>query len=363
MNFSIIITFYQNINMLNNCIQSLMATLHGNLDVEVLVINDNPNIDLHTQLSNMSYELPLHIIQLSKNKGHSGACAVGVDNSKGKYLIFLDSDIIVSSNWFTELKKTFFEHPNCGAATSAILDFSSNQIVYFGMELFKSESIKPYQGAIRQNTYGFHDHVSQIVTSGCMIISHETYQKVGGFDETFYNSCNDLDLSMKLNAAGYNNYISANSIVYHRGNVSGSIRFASHIYARSLFFQKWSKEIESNCSNSLSVLQELYAQYSVSSGDYLIIDFSSSIFSDSYLNCIFQAKNITPIDKYRIRTNSEKIIITDHILWDICQLNIPILYFVDDYRYIMSNYLWFQLRENQNDIIADRNGNIVQPQK
>lgn len=363
MSISIIISYYQNINMLKNCIHSLMSTLQNEPDVEVLVINDNPNINLISQLSATSYQLPLRIIQLSENRGHSGACAVGVDNSEGKYLIFLDSDIIVSLNWLSELKKTFFGNPNCGAATSTILDFSTNQIVYFGMELYKSETIKPFQGATRQNAYVFRDHLSQIVTSGCMLISREAYLKSGGFDETFYNSCNDLDLSMKLNSAGYKNYISANSVVYHRGNVSGEVRFASHIYTRSLFFQKWSKEINSSCSNSLSILREIYAQQIASNGDYLIIDFSSSIFSDSYLNCIYDAKSITPIDKYRIRSNSEKIIITDHLLWDICQLNVPILYFVDDYRSIMNNYLWFSLRENSNDIVADRNGNIVSPKR
>lgn len=97
---------------------------------------------------------------------------------------------------------------------------------------------------------------------------------------------------MKLNSAGYKNFISANSIVYHRGNVSGEVRFTSHIYARSLFFQKWSKEIESGNGNSLSILQDIYARQSVLCGDYLIIDFSSSIFSDSYLDCIYNAKTL-----------------------------------------------------------------------
>lgn len=198
MSFSIIVSYYQNINMLKNCIHSLMSILHGVSDVEVLVVNDNPNINLISQISDIGYQLPLRIIQLPANRGHSGACAVGVDNSEGKYLIFLDSDIIVSPNWFLELKKTFFEHPNCGAATSTILDFSSNQIVYFGMELFKSETIKPFQGATRNNTYVFQDHLSQIVTSGCMLISREAYLKTGGFDETFFNSCNDLDLSIEI---------------------------------------------------------------------------------------------------------------------------------------------------------------------
>lgn len=361
MKYSIIITFYQNINMLEHCLYSLMITLKKRSDFEVIIVNDNPTINLVTQFSDKKYNLPLHIIQLDKNLGHSGACSAGVNDSKGSNLIFIDSDIIVSDNWLTELEKTFWGHSNCGAVTSTILDFSNNQVVYFGMELFKSESIKPLQGSFRQSTYLFEDHSSQIVTSGCMLISKNTYLEVGGFDETFYNSCNDLDLSMKLNEFGYVNYISANSIVYHRGNVSGPIRFSSHIYSRSLFFQKWSKEIEEHSNKSLSVLQKIYEQYFNSIEDCLIIDFSSSIFSDFYLNCLFKAKHINPIDKYRIRVNSEKIIITDHILWDINQLNTPILYFADDYRYLMSNYLWFKNRNTINDMIADRNGNIVKP--
>lgn len=361
MNYSIIITFYQNTNMLKNCLYSLMITLKNRTDVEVIIVNDNPTISLDKQYFDEKCFLPIRIIQLDKNQGHSGACSVGVNNSKGTNLIFLDADIIVSNNWLMELENTFFGHSNSGAATSTILDFSTNQVVYFGMELFKSETIKPLQGSFRQSQYLMNDHPSQIVTSGCMIIRKDTYLKVGGLDETFYNSCNDLDLSMKLNAFGYVNYTSANSIVYHRGNVSGQIRFLSHIYSRSFFFQKWSKEIEEHSNRSLSVLEKLYELSPYSIGDSLVIDFSSSIFSDSYLNCLYKAKEFKSIDKYRIRVNSEKIIITDYVLWDICQINTPIIYFVDDYRYIMSNYLWFKNRKNPNDLIVDRNGNIVNP--
>ena len=361
MQYSIIITFYKNTYMLKHCLYSLMITLKTRTDVEIIIVNDNPTINLAAQFHDEDYLLPMRIIQLEKNLGHSGACSVGVNNSKGLNLVFIDADIIVSDNWLVELEKTFFGHSNCGAATSTILDFSTNQIVYFGMELFKSESIKPLQGSFRQSQYLMNDHSSQIVTSGCMIISKDTYIEVGGFDETFYNSCNDLDLSMKLNAFGYENFISANSIVYHRGNVSGPIRFSSHIYSRSFFFQKWSKIIEEHSNKSLSVLEKLYELNPYSIGDCLVIDFSSSIFSDSYLNCLYKAKRFNLIDKYRIRVNSEKIIITDYVLWDICQINTPIIYFVDDYRHIMSNYLWFKNRKNHNDFIIDRNGNIVKP--
>ena len=360
MEYSVIITFYQNINMLWNCIHTLMNTLCDCRDVEVVLVNDNPAIDLNSEFTAKKFHVPLQIVQNAQNRGHSGACRVGVENSQGKYLVFLDCDILVSDGWLEELKKTFFNHPDCGAAMSTIFDFANNQIVYAGMELYKSESIKPFQGAYRQHPFLMKDHVSQIITAGCMMVPRTTFEFVGGFDETFFNSCNDLDFSMKLNAANYQNYVSANSIVYHRGNVSGEIRFASHIYARSYFFQKWHSEIEKG-SRALAVLAELYTQQYAPKGDYLVVDFSSSLFSNNYINCLCQEKNISRINNYRIRSNQSRITITDYLRWDICQLNVPILYFADDYRSLLANYLWFRLRAEKKDLIADWNGNIVPP--
>ena len=360
MEISIIITFYQNINMLKNCICALSHTLSDRSDIEVLIVNDNPSTQLQPQLHDLDYPFPLRVIEMQENRGHSGACNTGAEMSSGDRLIFIDSDIIVTNSWLNELEKTYLAHTDCGAVASAIYDFSTDQVVYFGMELYQSESVKPLQGGMRQHPFLLRDQAVQIATTGCMMIKRSLFYKVGGLDEVFYNSCNDLDLSMKLNSIGRTNYISANSIVYHRGNGSGTIRFASHISARSLFFQKWGNEIKSN-EHALSTLQKLYAEQAGPCGTYLVIDFSSSIFSDRYLDCLYQAKDISAVDRYRIRCQSENIIITDHLLWDICQMNLPILYFVDDYRRIMGNRLWFRLRQNPNDMIADRNGNIALP--
>lgn len=49
MEYSIIITFYQNINMLWNCIRVLMDTLSNCEDVEVVLVNDNPALNAHVR--------------------------------------------------------------------------------------------------------------------------------------------------------------------------------------------------------------------------------------------------------------------------------------------------------------------------
>ena len=109
MEYSIIITFYQNINMLWNCIRVLMDTLSNCEDVEVVLVNDNPALNLGPEFHMKEFPVPFRIIQNPQNRGHSGACRAGVENSQGKYLVFLDCDILVSERWFEELKKRLCE--------------------------------------------------------------------------------------------------------------------------------------------------------------------------------------------------------------------------------------------------------------
>lgn len=348
--------------MLWHCIHALMDSLRAHKDAEIVLINDNPLVDLSTAFEKCSFPVPFRLIQNSQNLGHAGACNVGAKNSNGRRLVFLDCDIIVTIGWLEALEQTFSTNTDCGAAMATILDFSDNQIVYAGMELYKSESIKPLQGAFRCHPFLLKDHVTQIATSGCMMVHRAAFECVGGFDQIFFNSCNDLDFSMKLNNLKYRNYVSADSIVYHRGNVSGEVRFTSHIYARSYFFQKWRDEIE-HTSCALAMLEHLYSQQDVLSRDYLVIDFSSSLFSDDYIGCLCRAKGISQINKYRIRCNQPKIIVTDYLQWDIGGLNTPILYFTDDYRRLSGNDLWFRWRTGKNDIIADWNGNLMRCQQ
>lgn len=344
--------------MLTVCLQNLLATLETRNDCEIIIVNDNPSIQLEASLECFSAKNIIILIENNKNLGYSSACNIGVSNSHGSYLIFLDCDIVVSSDWLVELEKTLDNYPNCGAISSVILDLANNQIVYAGMSLYFAETIKPYQGGYLTNEYFASDYKSQIVTSGCMLVSKEHFEQVGGFDEKLYNSCCDLDFSMKLNSKSWQNYVSVRSVVYHRGNVSGEIRFSSHIHARSLFFMNWSETIKSQ--SNLDILRELYSFTRIYSTSYLIIDMADSLYSSDYIACFVKLYNITCIDTYKIRVSpsTNNIYLTDYLSWDICALRVPILYFVDDYRRLLNNALWLKNRPCPNDVIVDKNGNI-----
>lgn len=360
MTYSIVIAFYQNIKMLTFCVNSVLKFLPS-ADAEIIIVNDNPEIDLSCWKPDISVTIPFRIISLKENSGHSIACNQGVNESQGEYVILLDCDIVVTSNWLDELKNTFLRYPDCGSATSTILDISNEQVVYYGMYLHGSETIKPYQGSLRDKPYLLEDQESQIVTAGSMMIKKDVYLQMGGLNPRFYNSCNDLDLSMNLNKHGYKNYCSSGSIVYHRGNVSGTIRFSSHIYARSLFFKKWGEH--ANLSQGMQVLGQLYSAQTIPKNNYLVLNLSSSLYSEDYLDCLKRAHGLTYLDVYQFHAAGGKshIHLMDFLSWSINQYNFPILYFTDNVHSIDGNALWFKIRANSGDVVADQNGNLCMP--
>lgn len=81
---TIVIPFYSNLNWLNEALRSVEKQTYNNY--EVIIVDDGSGLDLDK--FNKKYK----IIKLNENKGVSIARNEGINNAKGKYIAFLDSD-------------------------------------------------------------------------------------------------------------------------------------------------------------------------------------------------------------------------------------------------------------------------------
>ncbi len=354
--YSIIITFYKNTRVLLACLDRLLWSLSNRNDFEIIIVNDNPNINLTNVLK--KYKNFIDVINLKENLGYSGACNVGSKKAIGEFLIFMDSDIIVTYQWLDELLRCAQSNPNFGAISSCTLRMQNNTVEYFGMYLYESDSIKPRYNFSNSTLYTSEDKCCPIVTSTCMLIKSSRFKQVGGFDELLYNSHCDLDLSLRL--APYKNYIAAKSIVYHRSTTSGDIRTVSYTKARSLFYKKWGNYDMRNLT--INTLKTLYSEFSLlkTTNYYVVINFGTSVFSKEYINALLEGLEVTAIQQYNIRlSTTQKINLLDEVDWLITLNSIPIIYFCDQFTQLTDNYVWFQQREFKRDLIADMNGNII----
>lgn len=107
---SVIIPVYNTEKYLPRCIDSLLKQTFT--DFEVILIDDgSTDNSLAVCQSYAAMDSRIIIIQ-SKHLGVGAVRNLGLDNAKGKYIMFCDSDDYVEPEWIEELHKAAANHPD-----------------------------------------------------------------------------------------------------------------------------------------------------------------------------------------------------------------------------------------------------------
>ena len=115
---SVIIPIYNSEKYLSECISSVLGQTFN--DFELILINDG-STDNSLMLCQEFARKDERIIVIDQvNKGVSAARNAGLDNAKGKYLCFVDSDDIVYHQMFEAMVKTAEDN----SADMAVIDLS-----------------------------------------------------------------------------------------------------------------------------------------------------------------------------------------------------------------------------------------------
>lgn len=361
MNITIIITFYNGINILKTCLEKLIETLPEQgitLTYEIIIVNDNPSICLDEIEKLYLNKLKLRIINMDENRGYSAACNIGVANARYENILLMDCDIIPYGNWLFNMTQSYDAINRKGSVSASIINMTSNTYFSYGVCIYGVDIILIKRNG-KMSEYTSIDRDYPIVTSGCILMPKELYMSLGGQEEMMINAYNDFDITYKIYKMGYKNRMCSNAIVYHRGSVSGKIRHLPFkADAKALMFQRWGNELQTPTEE---ILEEIYREYcKLKNTNITVVNFSNSLFSDFYINKFCEIHSLVVLQHLRFKNITlEKIILNDYLSWDICRTNTPILYFVDDYTLLSSNYFWFVNRPVNNDTIFDVNANLI----
>lgn len=108
---SILIPFYNNSKYLERCIKSLKTV--NNDKIEIIFVDDGSLLKESIFLKNQIKKLPSKNIRILKNEENKGAGYTknkALLVSKGKYVIFLDSDDSVDKNYYIKLLNIIEKH-------------------------------------------------------------------------------------------------------------------------------------------------------------------------------------------------------------------------------------------------------------
>ncbi len=242
MKLSVIIVNYNVKYFLEVCLHSVLRATEG-IAAEVIVV-DNNSTDGSMQM--VADKFPTVIrIENKHNAGFGKANNQGVEIAKGEYILFLNPDTVMPEDFFGKMLPYMDAHPEVGSIGPKLLD-GKGQYAPDGKKSFPSLSVaifkttginkvfskSPYFNKYYAVHIGENETAAVDVLSGCcMLVRSNILPKIGGaFDEDYFMYCEDVDLSYRIQKAGYKNiYYPEATLIHYKGE---STRKATLSYVR-----------------------------------------------------------------------------------------------------------------------------------
>ena len=176
---------------------------------------------------------------------------------------------------------------------------------------------------------------------------------------------NDIELCLKLNQAGYQVWVSGTSTVFHKSSFPG-VRSAPYKASplkadqKGRFMAEFGNLIHLDMA---SYFDEAFAYFLTDAqpGEgYHLVNMSSIVDADVHIDWFKAHISIDQIISYptyvRDEIHSDLI---GRLPPDLARTHIPLVYFVDRFTALQNNDYWFLTRPQSNDIIVDRNANVM----
>jgi len=245
MELSVILVNYNDRNHIEACLSSLREN-GPSVEHEIIVV-DNASTDGSRELIAHSFR-SVRLIASAENAGFSRANNIGAKESRGEFLLFLNTDTVVTPGSIGALLDHLGADPSIGAAGPALLRKDGTVQVSFGnkvnfpAQLWQKLFLNPHYGRLLKKSAGTRS--VGWLSAACLLCRRKAFEQVGGFDENFFIYFEDIDLCFRLRAAGWKLVYLPGTRICHEGGATTAPRrdFSRYQYRRSQlsFYRKHS---------------------------------------------------------------------------------------------------------------------------
>ncbi len=220
---TVVVVAWNGAELLGPCLSSLADSVGVEFETWVL---DNASSDSSASVASAHPSRP-RVVRLDRNLGFAGAAAHAVATVSTPFLVLLNQDTVVATDWLASLLAAFTD--DVAAVTSKVVLFDgllNNTGVIIGRDGYGRDRglNEPDDG--RYSTAGpvpaFSGTAVALRVSACLA--------AGSFDPTFFMYYEDTDLSWRLALAGWRVLYAPTAVVRHHHGASSSIGSASFAY-------------------------------------------------------------------------------------------------------------------------------------
>ncbi|RXT04589.1 glycosyltransferase family 2 protein [Ammoniphilus sp. CFH 90114] len=254
MDLSIIIVNYNTKELTLQAIESVYRS-ETNFEYELILV-DNASTEAGLLDTIIDRFPDVHFIQNIRNVGFSKANNQGISESKGRYILLLNSDTIIEKDTLQVMMDYMEQHPTIGASGCKILlpdgtldkackrGYPTPEASFYYMLGFH----KRYPNNPRFNQYQLghldpdQEHEVDSLVGAFMLLRREVIDQVGPLDEDFFMYGEDIDWCYRIKQAGWKIRYYPKAIILHLKRASSKKKPNKIIYefyrAMFLFYNK-----------------------------------------------------------------------------------------------------------------------------
>ena len=251
---SIVIPNKDHVEDLRRCITSIeKKSTWKNYEI-VVVENNSVEQSIRDYYKELESDPKVKIVTYEGGFNYSRINNVGVKETKGEYLLFLNNDTeVISPDWMEQLLM-YAQRKDVGAV-GAKLYYADNTIqhagVVIGLGAHRSAGHTHYKMPREHLGYmGRLCYAQDVtaVTGACLMVKKSIYEEVDGLDESFTISLNDVDLCLNIREKGYLNIFTPFAELYHYESKTRGMEEGEKLrrYERecALFRDKWKEQLD-----------------------------------------------------------------------------------------------------------------------
>jgi len=245
------IPFFNQSNLLINCLKTLKNSFTKNFEYSVLIVDDGSNkTEFDHFIKNNPFEGQSQIIQNKRNIGYTETVFKIFDYAKSlknfDYILLCNNDLKFFPDTLYYLVSRLRKNNNCSAVGCKIIHWEADIIIHTGTQVKNNKIVNPYCG-LKMNDPKTNFFERRLWVNGCCCLYNLSILRKNNlnFDLNFAHAYfEESDLMTRLNILGYPVLYEPKALLRHliNGTTRHNEKFQKIFNDNwNLYLRKWKK--------------------------------------------------------------------------------------------------------------------------